>query len=136
MIPSRNYPIVHHSITIIVHSITDLCCTWLDCVIAIIAISGSGCITQTWVLTQAARCACSIAITINVCIVIGESQTIVNTRTAIIVNAITDLYCTWMYSGAGHRRKIASRVVGGLSFFAFVNCFQPVNWTGSRLMSR
>ena len=28
-----------------------------------------------------------------------------------------------MYSGAGHRRKIASRVVGGLSFFAFVNCF-------------
>ena len=36
-------------------------------------------------------------------------------------------YCTWMYSGAGQRRKIASRVVAGLSFFAFENCFQPVN---------
>src|SRR5688500_15113578 len=42
----------------------------------------------------------------------------------------------WMYTGTGQRRRISSRGVGGLSFLVFVNCFHPVNCTGSALMSR
>ena len=40
-------------------------------------------------------------------------------------------YWTWMYSGTGQSRRMSPRGVGGLSFRNLVNCFQPVNCTGS-----
>ena len=43
-------------------------------------------------------------------------------------------YCSWMYNGTGHRRRIDSRLVGGLSLRDLENCFQPANCTGSFLM--
>jgi hypothetical protein len=45
-------------------------------------------------------------------------------------------YWIWMYSGTGWSRRMSPRGVGGRSFLTFVNCFHPVNCTGSRLMSR
>ena len=43
-------------------------------------------------------------------------------------------YCICTYIGTGQSRRIDSRLVIGLSFFGFVNCFQPTYCTGSFLM--
>jgi adenylate kinase len=96
VISGKGDAFIYRATAVVVNTVADFSCTWIDFVVVVVAITGLGSKTLPRIRAKRLPNARAITIAVGIGVISGEGEAFIYRSTAVVVNAVANFGCTWI----------------------------------------